>query len=166
MILNGLVLMNEMREGASIEEVCTNHNISFKELLDSIQGCSPRRVIECNERYICRQGVRYRVQRKLGGINLYYGSYIHLEDAVRVRDELESLHWDVNPSDYIGDRFIYPKYKGYEINRSNRQFKGTWYGKYSSIEDARRVRDCLIKFDWDVDYLPLILRKFNIKRVD
>ena len=43
-------------------------------------------------------------------------------------------------------------------------WKQVCFGTYSSVEDARIVRDELIKYDWDKDCLEDILKKNNIMR--
>lgn len=42
--------------------------------------------------------------------------------------------------------------------------KQHYYGTYNTLEDATLIRDNLIKFNWDKDYLKLILRQTGVNQ--
>lgn len=64
----------------------------------------------------------------------------------------------------LNNMFIYPNKTSFKIQKTINK-KSVSFGSYSTIEDARKVRDKLIEFDWDKDYLPLICRQLGVERM-
>ena len=87
---------------------------------------------------------------------------MNFTEACKVKEELKELNWDADPLDYLGDKYIGKAHDGkYTIMKKGENNFPVYYGRYKSLEFARTVRDCLVRFNWDKDYLPLILRSLN-----
>lgn len=62
-------------------------------------------------------------------------------------------------------QYIYRKGRAFVIQkRVNGKY--SYFGAYSSFEDARKVRDELVKFNWNMDYLPLICRQLGVEKLE
>ena len=159
------MIRHDLKNGLSISEVCEKYNLTFKELYAELKH-KPQDKEDCdNEKHIYLIRTRYFIL-KGGDYTKNYGSYFSLEEAIRVRDELVSLEWNVDSNDYLGDKYITCKEKNFKISKSWGKHKTVVYGEYRSLEDARKVRDALVVFDWDKDYLPLILKRLGVVRVE
>ena len=159
------MIRHDLKNGLSINEVCEKYNLTFKELYAQLKH-KPKDKESCdNEKHIYLVRTRYFIL-KGGDSTKNYGSYFNLEEAIRVRDELVSQEWNVDPNDYLGDKYISIKDKNFKISKSWGKHKTVVYGEYRSLEDARKVRDALVVFDWDKDYLPLILKRLGVERVE
>lgn len=134
----------ELKEGATIEETCCKYGLSFQELCEFLKRPNfiPYRKIISDENYIYAVGQRYEVSKTVNGEKYTYGAYHNLDDAIKVRDELISLRWRVNPDDYIGDMFIYPRNAGWEVQKTIKN-KTIHFGFFYNLDDARLVRDAL-----------------------
>ena len=59
-------------------------------------------------------------------------------------------------------RFIYPRDNHYVIMKTiKREYR--YFGTYSSLEDARKVRDKLIDCNWEKSQLSSILEELGVK---
>ena len=76
--------------------------------------------------------------------------------------ELVSSHMrkkaEINPK-----KCIYQHYNGKYVLQKTINGKEIYYGIYDSLETAEQVKALLIKFDWDKDYLPLILKQLGVE---
>ncbi|MBQ6220161.1 MAG: hypothetical protein IJH63_10485 [Methanobrevibacter sp.] len=105
----------------------------------------------------------YRVQRKVDGKSINYGSYKNRRMAEKVVRELKKVDWNKNELPRIKkelnepspDRYVYYSNQNdsYMISKS---FKGRkiFYGRFKTRELARRVRDLLEEHDWDKSLVP------------
>ena len=154
-------IINDLRS-MSINDVCDKYDMSFTQLFNTLKkhNRSNKSRMELSK-YIYLRNNRYWVQKKNKGLIQNYGSYINFEDANRVKNELVRLNWEVDPLDYLGDKWIVSNCGGYSINRRDETGKLVHYGRWKSLSFTRKVRDCLVKFNWDKDYLPLILEKLR-----
>ncbi|WP_299523355.1 hypothetical protein [uncultured Methanobrevibacter sp.] len=77
-------------------------------------------------------------------------------------EELESLQKLVvkNPSKY--GKHIKRNGKNKFIVNKSLHSKMVYYGTYSSLYDAKKVRDKLIEYDWDKDKLELVLKETGV----
>lgn len=62
----------------------------------------------------------------------------------------------------IEERHIYARSNGFSVVK-NIGGINIYFGVYNSVSEAKKVRDELIKCDWDKSKLKRILRKLNIK---
>lgn len=105
-------------------------------------------------KYITKSGEQYRISKYMNGKYELFGYYDTLEEATEVRDLLVKNNWDITSvQDHLNpDRAIYRKFnkgevKAYEImKRIDGEMK--YFGSYSTIEEARRVRDTLEANRW------------------
>lgn len=160
---SGQQLKNELKQGKSISEVCHNNNITFKQLLSLIRQSNTKKPKILPE-HVEKVGRRYQVVKRTDGDLKYYGSYLTVEDAIEARDKLIENNWDLPVTETLGVKFIL-KHNGYwKIQRKTNQ-GNTFAGVYKTLEDAIKVRDLLVQFDWDLDYLNLICRKAGVERI-
>lgn len=83
----------------------------------------------------------------------------NLQNELYRRNEV-SVH--TNKSTKKGeDKNIYPSCKKFAIKKTH-NCKRLYFGLYSTIEEARIVRDELIQCNWDKNQLQQILEKHNI----
>ena len=160
--------MNEieqaLRNGLTIDEVCEKYKVSFKDLF---KICNKKKITPFNQvsDYVYRFGTRYIIQKSIDNRQTKFGSWIKLEEALKIRDELKEKNWEVDPLDYLGDKYISMRDNHYKITKSFGRFNTKSYGTYRTLDDARKVRDCLARLDWDKDYLDLILKRLGVERL-
>ena len=87
----------ELRNGVSIAEVCTRHNVSLLALFNELKTeqeytYSPKaQYSNTGELYIYRKSNGYYYLRKGGG---HYGHYKSMSEAKKVRDYFIMHRWD------------------------------------------------------------------------
>lgn len=108
---------------------------------------------------------KYRVQRKIDGKSITYGSYETRKIANKIVKELIRVDWDkkelpriqekyTGPRKINPHRFIYKRGENkYEIRRKMKG-KNLFFGQYKTLELALRVRELLEKHDWDKKLVP------------
>lgn len=158
------MLRDEIREklwnGVTITEICTEYRLTFKKLFDLLDTMDIKpQYLNLEEEHIYLKGKRYNIHKTVNGGTLDFGSYIYLGDAIKIRDELVALKWKANPLEYNGDVNIYIR----DVDTYHIEHKKVYYGCYYDLEVAREVRDKLIEFNWDKDYLPLICKSVGVK---
>ena len=155
----------ELKNGMTIDEACKKYHVTFSELVDSLKN-SESYYTTINYRYISKNNSRYIIQKSINNKSVIFGSYFDLEDAIEVRDQLIKLDWNVDKNDFLGDMYIVKTLKGgFRVVKGRGKYKNAHYGIYESLTDARKVRDCLVRVDWDMDYLPLILKRLGVVRI-
>lgn len=155
-------IRTELKNGMTIDEVCRKYRISFIDLINTLKYNKTT----VDYQHIFKNGSRYIIQKSIDGKSKVYGSYFQLEDALDVRDQLIKLDWKVDEKEYLGDMYITKTLKGdFRVAKNFGKCKTIVYGIYEKLDDARRVRDCLVRMDWDKDYLPLILKRLGVVRV-
>lgn len=117
---------------------------------------------------------------------VFYGYYSSLRSAIRNRDNLISYNWDVSKVDKINyseneRKYITQVGNSFRISKSiDGEIKH--FGHYSTLDEALKVRDQLIKNNWDGTSLGIVpgkkrgnfarnIQRFNgqfsvIKRID
>lgn len=158
-------IRTELREGKTIDEVCREYNMSFSKLLNTLRTTQsvPRKEENLPD-YIYIVGNRYEIRKVKNKKIVTYGSYNHLGEALKVRDELILKEWNESPDKYLGDKFIYPRTHGFLVQKT--MDKKTYHcGFYESISDARKVRDKLVECNWDFRQLNNILKELGVEPV-
>lgn len=93
-------LRSKLQSGMTIEEVCTEYQISFKDLVDLLK-CDQYRTTNkpvVKGRLYITEHYGYYIVRKAG---VYYGMYRTLSDAKKVRDWFITHRWDKNKVDVV-----------------------------------------------------------------
>ena len=160
--MNVLGIRQDLKAGLSIDEVCSKYDVNFYELCHTLKRVTPVFHDEKDfSKYIYHKNGRYVVQRTTSDGVISYGSYFDFDEAVKVKNELVRKDWNVDPMDYLGDKWITNNCGGFAITKKDDTGKSVFYGRWKSLSFARKVRDCLVEFDWDKDYLPLILKRLE-----
>lgn len=125
--------------------------------------------LDRNTKNIYQHGKYYNISKSIGGKNCSFGYYKTLEEAIKVRDELELNEWDktkVNVDFNQGRRKSkYGKYISkignyFTINKSiDGNLKN--FGYYKSLKEATEARDHFVDNGWDYDHIPKKLSKRN-----
>ena len=157
-------IKTELRNGMTINKVCKKYRITFAELFKILNKPEYTHYQNQISKYVYKVGNRYIIQKSVANRQTKFGSWIKLEEALKIRDELEEKNWEVDPLDYLGDKYISMKDNHYKITKSFGRFTKS-YGTYRTLDDARKVRDCLARLDWDKDYLDLILKRLGVERL-
>ena len=100
----------DLRDGMSIADACTKHQIGFKEAFENMERPQIRghrtvsqmktqRKSRSGEQYIQRIKKRYCIYRKINGKHMYFGAYSTLRDAVKIRDYMDKNGWFVDQLD-------------------------------------------------------------------
>ena len=154
-------LIQDLRNGKSINEVCTENKLTLKQLM----SLTKKPAIQKLPKYISKCNKRYRITKHISGKkSQYYGSFKTLDEAKEVVKKLIKHNWELPPKDYLGMMYIHEKGQYYWIRK-------TINGKYRNIirldnlTDAKNVRDMLVKFDWDLDYLPIICKQLGVEQI-
>ena len=83
----------------------------------------------------------------------YYGIYPTLHEAKIIRNKLIMNNWNkkgiIPPKK---NKHIRKTKHGYTIGKTKNGHT-TLYGVFKTIEEARRERDLLVKYEWDIDTL-------------
>ena len=105
--------------------------------------------------YIQRKENKYRIQKKKGKNNEWYGSYISLDEAITFRDKLIAHDWNkeyfeelYKTSTYIRNKYIIKDKGKYAVVRVYKHHQ-RWYGHYNTLEEARKRRDYLESINWN-----------------
>ena len=97
---------NDLRNGMTIEEACTKHNITFKDACREMPGnWNHPRTTRQNDGvtyyrkhnlpdYITLNRGRYMLRKKIKRKWVYFGRYKSLEDAIKVRDYMMEHGWN------------------------------------------------------------------------
>ena len=137
-------------------------------------------------KFIGKAGKSFVVYNYSNDKCIFYGFYSSLRSAIRNRDNLISLNWDVSKVDNI----LYSKKDSKYITKVGNYFRISklidselkYFGHYKTLDEAIEIRDKLIKNDWDGESLGIgpkkkrgdfvrNIQKFNgqfsvIKRID
>ena len=137
-------------------------------------------------KFIGKAGKSFVVYNYSNDKCIFYGFYSSLRSAIRNRDNLISLNWDVSKVDNI----LYSKKDSKYITKVGNYFRISklidselkYFGHYKTLDEAIDIRDKLIKNDWDGESLGIgpkkkrgdfvrNIQKFNgqfsvIKRID
>lgn len=87
-------LRNEMQCGKSISDVCTEYNLTFKDLVGimmSGERITSKKAYHSREKHITKIGEKKWIIRH---DTHHYGTYKRLGDAKRVRDYFVEFGWD------------------------------------------------------------------------
>lgn len=106
-------IQKDLKKGLSIQEVCTNYNLTFKEL-----------------------------------VNIFF----------------KEAYVSVNKVQRTKRFYIYP-YRNSDRELWSIQKNNMYFGLYSTLDDAIKVRDCLIKRGWNKKELDCICQKLGVKRL-
>ena len=175
----------------SIEECCKKHQISFSKITQILIANKKGRIATENlnhnkenpNKYITSRGNRYFIQKQIDKERLYFGMFRTIEDARLVRDGLVECDWDstqfenilkqkkvkklpsgtcLNKNSYI----FKTKWGTFCVKKShkldNGKFRVKYYGTYATIEEARLIRDGLIRYGWNKQQLFRVKRKYGI----
>ena len=108
----------------------------------------------------------YKVNKLIGGKQRYFGSFKEKSNAIRLRDLLIENDWDDSniPETFFSDYEGYKKRNKYGKNIAlvNKYFrvyklvdgKRKYYGSFENVDNAHRLRDLLIKNNWDESKIP------------
>ena len=165
----------DLQNGMSIEDGLKKHGLTLREVL----RMPKRSFVKPSQKGSItktRKSGHYHIQKQLNSKLLNGGSYATRHEAELVRDKLYEHNWDVDclPAilEELGikrilqtDRKIGENTYIYNSTRGKTFYvakSGTKFGTYSSIKDARTIRDELIACDWDKRQLETIKKKHNI----
>ncbi|MEE1227223.1 MAG: hypothetical protein UHM08_09000 [Bacteroidales bacterium] len=190
MVVNMAEFQKDLKSGMSIAECCKTHSIELKDIMQYLVAHNKKQTHLKNKkprknpnRNIYFKGTRWYLEKRSGGVQGVIATFKELEDARTVRDELEKCKWDLSQLDKILEQHnihALPKYcilvnnnayiqdSGYGtfVIKKGIKFGDVWrwvfYGTYSTIEDARAIRDELIKCNWDKTQLEDIKLKLGI----
>lgn len=169
-------LMRDLRAGMGLEEALVKHNTNLKCAL----GISKQKVNRPPVRNIYRTDNGWKIIKNIDGKNIYFGKYTRLLDAQLVHEELIECNWDISKLNEIierldvsiaienvkGNKYIYKNNNGNWFVAKKFTTKGKYSriycGCYEHLDDARIIRDELVKSDWNITLLPEIKRKHNI----
>lgn len=154
-------IQKDLQKGLTIGEVCNKYKMSFKDIFKLIKSQNTEGKYESSEKNIYRYNNRWTIIRKINHKRTVFGRYIDFEEAKKVKNELERLNWQVNPEDYMGDKYIHKENKAYKIVKHNGE-RTVRYGTYHNLKTARKVRDKLIKCNWNREYLPVIKKELGV----
>ena len=83
-------IREKLQDGCSIDEVCREYNLTFKGLVTLMHGYERRpEGVRTGEMYIMYRRERFIIHRH----NVHYGSYLTLEDALKVRNYMIYNGW-------------------------------------------------------------------------
>lgn len=153
-------IITSLKKGKTINEVCYENKLSLNQLMRITRTRTTPKL----PKNIIRRGKRYRIRRQTANKVEYYGSFITLEEAKNALDLLIKNNWNIEPCEYMGLLYIVQDKKGWKIQKFiNGKLKHIKY--FENLDDAIKVRDKLVKFDWDLDYLPLILKQVGVEKI-
>lgn len=181
----------DLRNGMSLAECCKEHSIALKDAMDYLVLHNKKKTLQQNKKprknpnhnlYYRRN--RWYLEKRTKKIKQVIATFQDLEDAKIVRDELKKCDWDLSQLKSIlhrtgihplpkycilhnKDAYIQPTKTGTFMVRKGVKVGDGWkwvfYGTYDTIEDARKIRDGLIKYNWQKSQLWRIKRKYGIK---
>ena len=93
---------------------------------------------------------RYRVRKIIRYKQIIYGTFKTLQEAINHRDYCIKNRWSTNCIQENINKYICKRPKGYEVNYMVNGVQ-EYQGLYHTIEEAREVKDLLVKYngDWD-----------------
>ena len=171
-------LMQDLRAGMGLEEALIKHKTNLKEAL-AMPSCDK----PLDEKYIYRVNGAWLLKKQVNGKMVVFGTYDFLSEAKIVRRELAKYNWNklklgkildeqnitfstCNTSNN-GNKFIQRLASGnYSVQKKFKTGKKTVHvygGTYSSLEDARTIRDELIRCNWNDALLPKIKAETGIR---
>lgn len=92
---------------------------------------------------------KYRITKQKDNITYHFGAYDTVEDAMKVRDVIESVNWGFRLDPM---RNIQKYHWGYYL-RKWRDGELIYSESFKTLEEAIMVRDTLEACDWDIDLL-------------
>lgn len=101
-------------------------------------------------KYISYNGIMYTVQKMLDGKIHVYGFFYELEDAKKQRDWLVENNWSKLEVPDDSKRHIHKQGDGYLIYMKLENDL-EYYGTYSSLEEAKKMRNELVENNWVLD---------------
>ena len=154
-------IITDLKNGKTINEVCHENRLTLKQLMELTRT----KTIPKLPKHISRTGKRYRISRKITPHEYEcYGSFLTLREAKEVLNLLIENDWNLEPREYMGLMYIVNDRKGYKLQKFiNGELKHIKY--FKNMEDAIKVRDMLVKFDWDLDYLDLICKQLGVEKI-
>lgn len=153
-------IISDLRNGKTIQEVCQEKEVTLKQLFSIIR----KKQTKTMPKYISRSGKRYRVIRHMKNKKCKtYGSFDTLEEAIEMRNRLINTNWELPPKEYMGMMYIQKDKNSWKIQKQLNG-KQRCVARFKTMEDAINVRDMLVKFEWDLDYLELICRQLGVER--
>ena len=181
-----IALTDDLRNGMSLDSALKKHNLTLKDVFKT-EKKDYSMVISKKKGSVKKQPLseHYGVSKMINGKHITYGTYSTKEEAELVRDELIKVEWDMDQLPMIlkqlnirrvrqtdrkinPDSYIYFNSSGnpYLAKSKTRNGKTKRFscGTYRSVEDARAVRDELVKYDWDITKIDKICNKLGIKR--
>jgi hypothetical protein len=173
----------DLKSGMSIDEALKKYDLSLEEALnEGSKKVKPSKY--CGHIGLIKWSGHYFISKRIDKKNVFFGTYKTKKEAEIVREELHNCNWDkeklpailektgikrvkqtdrkITPTTYIfknpfGNFFIQ------KVKRIDGVPTRINAGTYSTIEEARLVRDELIKNDWEVSNLDEICKQLNVK---
>lgn len=153
-------IRNDLKNGKSIDDVCKDYNISFKDLMELMSEPEYLRKKKMLPEQIILKNHMYTICNIIKGKIVYFGSFRTLHQAKEVLKRLEESNWSLRPRQYLGMSYIYSRNTGYQVKK-NYGNGHSWSRVFENKEDAIFVRDELVLCDWDLSCLPEILEKME-----
>lgn len=152
-----LQLQNELRSGESINSVCKKYRLTFAELIELVKTPTYNYSKNKLPAHIYRKGRQYAIYKQINGKCVGFGEFESLKQAKKVVQQLIIHNWKLEPMTYLNMKYIVKLKHGYQIRKT---FDGVQKTVVSidNENDAIKIRDLLVKYDWDLSYLPLILK--------
>ena len=150
-MMRRMEIRQRLVDGASINDVCREYGLSFKELMDMLRFKSKKKSSN-SLKYIQKNFWKYTIKKKIEGKGtLRFGFYYDLNEAIKVRNELIACDWNVNPDDYLGDTYITRKDEYYWVTMPTNEY----LKKFKTLDEAREFRDILIENDWNYEDMEM-----------
>ena len=142
------------------KEIYVDNNIDVDEISNDYFLELDDEFHEEDMKFIKKNGNKYEIYKTINGIRKFYGSFDNLFDAQNRRNELIGDNWGYS-TDELPAPGRKPKYGKYIISH-NGFYKickfvdgqQRYIGKFDSLEDAKEMREYLIKNHWDLSLLP------------
>lgn len=99
------------------------------------------------EKYISYNGLMYTIQRMINGKLNVYGLFYELDDAIQQRDWLIKHGWSRLEVPDDSKRHIHKNGNEFLIYKKSHD-DIEYYGAYSSLDEAKAMRNKLIENDW------------------
>lgn len=117
--------------------------------------------------YFMKSTGNYQIHKKINGVDVNFGTYTSLDEALFWRDYFEENNWNTN------ERLFYSKSSYISRLPSGKynvvkQFNGTKisYGTFDTIEEAEYQVKLCKRFGWDIRLKPFDCMKHIIKMDD
>ena len=111
-------------------------------------------------KYISFNGIMYTIQRMINGSINVYGFFNDLESAIEQRDWLVKHGWSRLEVPDHSKRHIHKRGNDFLIYR-RRKDDIEYFGTYSSLEEAKSMRNKLIENDWVLTEEPENMEKIS-----